>query len=298
MAMANMPEAEVEIDVALVRMLLQLQHPDLSDLPLRPLSQGWDNAMFRLGDDLLVRLPRRQLGAALVENEQRWLPTLASRLPIAIPVPVRRGVAAEIYPWSWSVVPFHDGVTAAECAFDGAAVARDLAEFLRALHFPSPPDAPHNRYRGVPLRDRHDDVVRWIAGLGAGAGLDAPAAMRCRERAVDVPYWGNAPVWIHGDLHPANLITRDGNIVAVVDFGDIAGGDPATDLASAWMLFDGTLRSTFRAAYGNDDDDLWARARGWALMHSTACLANSADNPRIHRIAEITMAAVLNDATS
>jgi len=152
MTTAEKPTAEVTIDPSIVRALLQEQQADLADLPLIEVGEGWDNKLFRLGNDLSVRVPRRAASAALIEHEQRWLPQLSSRLPLPVPVPLRVGRPGCGFPWPWSVVPWFPGESAllAEPQ-DSAATAVTLGRFLRALHQPAPKDAPHNPWRGVPL---------------------------------------------------------------------------------------------------------------------------------------------------
>lgn len=262
------------------------------------MSNGWDNVVFRLGHELLVRLPRREMAARLVEHEQRWLPLLGPRLPLPIPAPVRVGRPDLRYPWPWSVVPFLPGSVAADTAPDDPRnAALRLGEFLAALHLAAAPDAPANPFRGVPLADRTDAVMRNLATVAAT--VDGDAVRREWDAAVEVPRWDGAPVWLHGDLHPANVLVHHGRISGVIDFGDITAGDPATDLAVAWMLLPARHYPTFRHAYSITgrpvarDDPLWARARGWALALSLAYLAHSADNPQLARIGARTLAAVL-----
>ena len=289
----DMPAAEVEIDPSLVRGLLADQHPDLAVLPLEAGVPGWDNAIFRLGRELVVRLPRRAIAVRPLENEQRWLPELAPRLPLPIPVPVRVGVAGRGFPWPWSVCPWFEGETAAETPFDQAAAARDLGAFVAALHAPAPDDAPANEFRGGALAGRSAILEERLALL---AGTVDAEAVRARWRAaLAAPYDAGRRVWLHGDLHPANLVVRNGRLAAVLDLGDLTGGDPATDLAAAWMFFDPDARRVFRDAAGAPDADTWARARGWALSHGIACLASSADNPRMHAVGARTLANVLAD---
>ena len=283
MAAQNMPAAEIDIDDGLVRRLLADQHPDLAALPLTPVANGWDNAIFRLGGDLAVRLPRRQLGADLVVNEQRWLPELASRLPIPVPVPLRVGLPSDDYPWSWTVVAWFDGDVAADVGLvDPIFEARRLGRFVDALHAPAPVDAPVNPFRGQPLAELRPRVVDSIERLGGS--IDAAAVTERLDRLTDVADWTDAPVWLHGDLHSANVLVRDGAICAVIDFGDVTSGDPAVDLAIGWMLFDEAALDVFRASAGDVDDATWSRAQAWALHFALLYLLNSADNPRFGRM--------------
>jgi aminoglycoside phosphotransferase (APT) family kinase protein len=281
-----MPAAEVDIDVGLVRRLLEEQAPDVADLPLSLATNGWDNVIYRLGDDLAVRLPRRELAVPLVEHEQRWLPELAPRLPLPIPAPVHTGKAALGYPWPWSVVPWFDGVAALQHPpADLNAAAQTLGEFVRALHSsPVPDDPPVNPWRGVPLAAR-DKVTR--------ESIDRIDVLKQWEQALSLPEWSGPPVWLHGDLHPGNVIVGDGAISAVVDFGDLTAGDPATDLFVAWAMFPPDVRKVFRAAAGDIDDDTWARGRAWALAWGSVVIANSADNPAYSRLGHQMVDAVL-----
>lgn len=297
-----MPAAEVEITVGLVRRLLRAQHPDLAGLPVEPLANGWDNALFRLGDGLVVRLPRRTLGANILVNEQRWLPVLAPRLPLPVPVPVRVGGPApgEGYPWPWSIVEFLPGVPASSGApFDPVAAARDLGGFFGALHVAAPADAPANPFRGVPLSARPASFAENLAAL-AGQ-VDRDAVLAAWATALAAPLWSGAPLWLHGDPHPANILLADGRVSGVVDFGDITAGDPACDLSLAWMLLPAASHDEFRTAYGAAgngaiSDATWARGRGWALRLALVFLAWSADNPQLHEVGRRTLAAVLSSS--
>ncbi|HEX7105870.1 MAG TPA: aminoglycoside phosphotransferase family protein [Acidothermaceae bacterium] len=291
---APTPPAEIDLSATLVRELLVVQHPDLAELPLGLLANGWDNVLFRLGEELVVRLPRRALAAALVEHEQTWLPLLAPRLPLPIPAPTHVGRPALGYPWRWSVVPFLPGEIAARARFERPAVAAaTLGEFLRALHQPAPADAPANPFRGVPLAERDDAMRRRLAGLADL--VDVEAATRVWDDALARPASSGPAVWLHGDLHPANLLVHDGALSAVIDFGDLTAGDRATDLSVAWMAFSPDDRAVFRSAYGNPDDDTWARARGWACGLALAFLAHSSDNPLMAAIGSRALDAVLSE---
>jgi len=287
-----MPAAEVDVSVELVRQLLAGQHPDLAGLALGVLANGWDNLVCTVGADLLARLPRRALAAELVAHEQRWLPVLAPGLPLPIPAPARVGRPAGRYPWHWSVVPFFPGQVAALAAPDDlASAAVALGGFLAALHVPAPPDAPVNPFRGGPLSGRDGRVTEH---LGRVADVtDAGAARAIWESAVEAGPWAGPPAWIHGDLHPANILVNAGRISAVIDFGDLTAGDPATDLSVAWMLFTAKERAIFWRAYGKADDHTRARARGWALALALVFLTNSADNPLMAGIGKRTFREVL-----
>jgi aminoglycoside phosphotransferase (APT) family kinase protein len=302
-----MPAAEVDITAELVRALLAGQHPDLALLPVTFLASGWDNAIFRLGDSLLARMPRRALGATIIEHEQRWLPVLAPVLPVAVPAPERTGIPALGYPYPWSVVPFLPGTPAADVldgldgldgadragALDFTGLATDLGKFLAAMHRPAPVDAPPNPFRGVPLAKRAET---FEANLPSLAGqVDEAAVRRAWDDALAVPAYDGPPLWLHGDLHPANILVSHGRVSAIIDFGDITSGDPASDLSVAWMALPAGARDALGSGYGGVDEDLRRRARGWALCLAVAFLANSADNPRIHRVGRRTLAAVLSD---
>lgn len=278
----RMPAPDVPIDADLVRLLVADQFPQWAALEIVPVeSPGWDNALYRLGPELVVRLPRRVLGAELVPNEQRWLPVLAPRLPLPVPVPLGCGVPGAGYPWPWSVCRWLPGRSVAEGGLRGVevgALASSLGAFLAALHVPAPPDAPRNPWRGVPLADRDEATRGYLADLRGEVDTGTLGAMW--DEALLAPSWRGPDVWIHGDLHPANLLLHEHRLHAVVDFGDVCAGDPATDLAVAWTLLPGEARGLLRRAVGADDDT-WARARGWAVSLSLAYLANSADNPLI-----------------
>jgi aminoglycoside phosphotransferase (APT) family kinase protein len=291
-----MPAAEVNVSVGLVRRLLAAQHPDLTGLPAEFMANGWDNAMFRLGDELVVRLPRRQLGARILVHEQQWLPVLAPRLPLPVPVPVRIGRPGEGYPWPWSVVPFLPGRQAAAAPeYDPHQAATAIGGFLGALHIPAPPDAPGNPSRGTWIGER---AWSFFENLRlAERRVDRAAVLRVWEDSISAPRWDGAPVWLHGDLHPANILMHEGRVSGVIDFGDVTSGDPATDLAVAWMLLParchGAFRDAYRAVGGTLDDALWARAKGWALRLGLVLLTHSADSPWLHEVGRHTVAAVL-----
>ncbi len=300
--MATRPPAEVDVTPDLVRDLLREQHPDLAGLPLRVVSSGWDNVILRLGDDLAVRVPRRRMAARLALHEQRWLPELAGRLPVPVPVPVRAGRSGAGYPWAWSVVPWFDGRLASTVPrADRGRLSGPLADVVARLHVPAPPDAPDNPFRGGTLRDRDVAIRERVA---SGVVPDGDRVLAVWEQTVTVPAWAGPPLWLHGDLHPANLlVTDDGDLAAVLDFGDLTAGDPATDLATAWLTFDAAGGHDFRdrvtratrvtGPSAGVDDATWVRARGWALVMATAYLAHSDDDPAFAVLGREAMARVL-----
>jgi aminoglycoside phosphotransferase (APT) family kinase protein len=285
------PPAEVTIDTALVRALLEEQHPDLAGFPLVDAGEGWDNRTFQLGEDLAVRLPRRAASAPLIEHEQRWLSIIAPHLPLPVPYPIRIGRAGCGFPWQWSVTRWLAGETALVSPLpDEHAAAADLARFLRALHRPAPLDAPRNSWRGVPLEARSALLREHVAAI-AGR-VDHAAIIETWERLRATPPWTGS-VWIHGDLHPGNVLVRAGRLSGVLDFGDLTAGDPATDLSVAWMLLQEPARSTFRdltcGAGGWLDSDAWTRARAWALALGAAHLAHAGSNNRFAAVAAATI---------
>lgn len=295
MTVQRRPAAEIDVDEALVGALLADQHPDLAERPLRLLGSGWDNVLYRLGDDLVVRLPRRRAGVDLVLHEQRWLPGLAPTLPLPVPTPVRIGTPGSGYAWPWSICQWVEGDSAlVSPPADPAATASTLARFLAALHRPAPADAPPNPYRGVPLPDCDARVRERTAALDGM--VDGGALLAVWDRLVATPPWPGPALWIHGDLHPGNLVIDRGALAGVIDFGDVTSGDPATDLAVAWMLLPGEHRDAFRRAAGRGDDtDTWARARGWALNLGLAYLLHSADAPGYGELGLRTLGNVLAD---
>ena len=290
------PAADVGITEDLVRRLLRRQHPDLADLPLHGRTEGWDNVLVRVGDTRAVRLPRRRLSAGHPLHEQRWLPALARRLPVPVPAPVRTGRPSDGYPFPWTVVPWFPGTSAA--LLDPARRtpwAQDLADVVGRLHTPAPRDAPANPWRGGPLLER-DPAVR--DRLSRRAVPRASEVAEAWTRALAQPGWTEAPRWLHGDLHPANLVTQRDALVAVVDFGDLTAGDPATDLATAWLTFDAEGRRRFRARLTERtrvDPATWARARGWAIVLATALVAHADDEPALGTVGVHALTQILDD---
>ena len=290
------PISELEIDTVLVSNLLK-QHPDLSHLPIQLLDSGWDNVMYRLGDKLSVRLPRRQAAAKLIEHEQTWLPQIADRLTIPVPVPYRVGQPTANYPWQWSIVPWISGVTA-DLEPPNTSQAKLWASFLQLLHLPAPSDAPFNPVRGVSLKQRADTIERRMQRLQNKTDLITNKIKNIWNEALNTPIDVEAK-WLHGDLHPGNILVKDGTIVGIIDWGDITSGDIATDLASIWMLFeDRDARRNAIAQYSMSEQTL-QRAKGWAVYFGTTLLdVGSIDNPQQAKIGERTLRSVAEDSST
>jgi aminoglycoside phosphotransferase (APT) family kinase protein len=268
---------EIVPDPATVRRLLAAQLPDWAGLPLRRVvSAGTVHVLYRLGKDMVVRLPRTPGGLGEAETERVWLPRLAPALPLEIPVQLAAAGPGEGYPWPWSVYRWLDGENAVTAHPEPRRAARDLGAFVARLrgidadHGPEPGD--RNNRRGAPLANRDAHTREQIAILTADRDpdLDEDRARAVWDAAVTAPSWQGPPVWLHGDLIPGNLLVVDGALTAVIDWGCLAVGDPAYDLIPAWSLFDAATRPTFRTA-ACLDDAAWARGRGWAL--STAATA-------------------------
>ncbi|MFJ4922105.1 aminoglycoside phosphotransferase family protein [Streptomyces sp. NPDC088725] len=268
---------EVFVDVALVRRLLAAQFPRWAELPLAPVPvAGMDNATFRLGDDMSVRLPRYPRWAGQVEREHRWLPLLAPRLPLPVSEPLAKGAAGAGYPFPWSVYRWLEGETVTVGGLaDPVRTATELAGFILALQEIDPTGGPgpeaSNAFRGVPMGDARDSLAveaRVRPKIAALKGLiDVDAVTAVWEAALAAPAWDRPPVWIHGDLGTGNLLAVEGHLSAVIDFGTLAVGDPAVDLMPAWQLLPAEARGVFRTVL-DVDDATWARGRGWALAGS------------------------------
>lgn len=285
----GIPPAEIAVDESLIRVLLRSQHPDLAGLPLRHAATGWDNVTYRLGDRLAVRLPRIRGAAPLIAAEQSWLPWLARRLPVAIPVPVREGRAEADFPWPWSVVPWVAGRTADGWPLE-VSESGVFGRFLASLHQPPPAGFPRNDYRGVPLVNLGSAIRSRLDTL-SDDGLGVPvAAIRDRwDEAVRAPI-DVAAACIHGDLHPRNLVVDQGRLAAVLDWGDMTAADPAADLAAAWLLFPVTAHPDLWDAYGPITAPTMARAAGWAVFFGVTLLANGLeDDPMLAGIGRTTL---------
>lgn len=256
------PKASILVDEALLKDLLCDQVPNLSNRPIQKITEGWDNYTFRIGDSYAARVPRHEEAVALTYHEQRWLPELAKNLPLPVPEQIHVGQPTSSFPWPWSVIPWYSGTTVESAPLAGPQADR-LATFLKALHQLAPAEAPSNPYRGTALADRREvievrlDRMGWTHLIGIwNKALNTEPATERR--------------WMHGDLHPRNLLASDRMLTAVIDWGDMNAGDEATDLACIWMLFDDPAhRHRFMEAYA-PSDALLSRATGWAVNFASA----------------------------
>jgi aminoglycoside phosphotransferase (APT) family kinase protein len=284
---------EIDIDGSLVRQLLANQFPQWAGLPIVEVSSaGTDNAIYRLGEDMVVRLPRLARAAEMVDREQRWLPRLAPLLPLCTPVPLARGRPDHRYAHPWSVYRWVDGDTLADLPqVDLHDVAMRLGRFVAALQRIDTTGGPPSP-RAEPVSTRDDDDVRaTIRRLGSYGIADADSATAVWEAALAAPVWDRPPVWIHGDLYPANILAAHGRLTAVIDFGLLGLGDPACDMLPAWAVLTAQTRDLFRDHAGVDDAT-WVRGRGWALSAGLGAVrVYGATNPALacagrHAVAE------------
>jgi aminoglycoside phosphotransferase (APT) family kinase protein len=286
---------KADITPALVSALVATQFPMWADLPVRPVdADGWDNATFRLGENMSVRLPGADSYTQQVDKEHRWLPVLASQLPLPVPVPLAKGVPGCGFPRPWSVYRWIAGepVTAARVS-DMPRFAADLADFLAALYRADPAGGPppgqHNFFRGGPVAVYDGEAREALAALDGH--IDTGLAAEVWQAALDAP-WPGRPVWFHGDVSPGNLLLEHGRLSAVIDFGTSGVGDPACDTAIAWTFLSGESRRIFKARLPVDAA-AWTRGRGWALWKAMIVLVRArADDPQdaaetTHVIAEI-----------
>ncbi|MFF8836281.1 aminoglycoside phosphotransferase family protein [Streptomyces sp. NPDC015130] len=256
----------VTLDTALVARLVAAQFPEWAGLPVREVdSAGTDNAMFRLGDEFAVRLPKAEWSTGQAAKEQRWLPLLAPHLPLPVPVPLGHGVPGEGFDRPWSVFGWLDGADAFIAPLtDLADAAVRLGRFGAALRAVDASGGPAS-FRGGPVTEWEQGAMPGaIRELAADGTVDPERATRAWESVLALPQWEGAPVWVHGDLLPGNVLTRDGRLSAVIDFGGLGVGDPACDMMPGWSILTAETRPLFREA-ARVDDDTWARGRGWAL---------------------------------
>ncbi len=248
-----------------VAALVADQFPAWADLPLTPVDDGGtDHCLFRLGDDLVARMPRAPWAVDQAASDARWLPVLAPHLPVVVPAPVAVGEPGHGYPWAWTVAPWLPGTTPTAYDEQRAHLADDLAGFVRALHAVPAGNGPRavGGARGSLLTDWDDGVRDAITACGNR--IDRRAVTTLWDDCVHAPAWDGPPTWIHGDLMPGNLLVDDARLSAVIDFGALGVGDPAPDLLPAWAVLPVSARPRFRDVVGYDDAT-WRRGRGWAL---------------------------------
>ncbi|MCW8445320.1 aminoglycoside phosphotransferase family protein [Fluoribacter gormanii] len=272
----------VPIDVSLVRRLIDSQFPQWANLPIKPVAfSGWDNRTFHLGTEMTVRLPSAAFYALQVEKEQCWLPYLAPHLTLAIPSPIAKGEPAEGYLWQWSIYRWIDGQTVSlERVKDLSLFAEDLAKFLLELQTIDTAGGPlageHSFYRGGPLITYDAEVQEAIKILTKQTDTTTLSSIWSEALAQT---WQKDPVWVHGDIAVGNLLIQGGRLCAVIDFGQLAIGDPACDLVIAWTFLTAQSREVFRRIL-QPDNATWARARGWALWKALiVCAALPGTNP-------------------
>lgn len=297
-AARRMHPDELDIDEALVRRMVAEHFPQWAGLPVEPVdSAGTSHAMYRLGAELVVRVPRIPGAVEEIAKEDRWLRLLAPRLPVPVPVPLAVGGPVDGCPWPWSVLRWLAGAHPVVGRVpQPEALARDLADFVTAIRRIDPADGPAS-YRSESLASRDAATRKAIAAVADL--VDAAAVTAAWQHALDAPGHAGPPVWIHGDLQPGNLlVSPDGRLGAVIDFGCAGLGEPAVDLLPAWYVLPAAVRAAFRAAAA-PDDAAWDRARGWALSIALMEVAYYRDsNPRMVGIARQVIAEVLADHAS
>jgi aminoglycoside phosphotransferase (APT) family kinase protein len=268
---------KADITAVLVSELIAAQFPQWAHLPVSPADiDGWDNATFRLGADMSVRLPSAEAYVKQVDKEHRWLPVLAPSLPLPIPQPLAKGVPSRGFPRPWSVYRWIDGETAEAGHIDSLTqFAKDLTDFLTALYqvdpTGGPPPGEHNFFRGGPPVTYAGETKEALAALQGH--IDTELASEVWQAALDAT-WQGVPVWFHGDAQPGNLLVRNGRLSAVIDFGTSGVGDPACDTAIAWTFLSGESRRVFKAGLPFDPAT-WARGRGWAIWKAMTVLVRA-----------------------
>lgn len=294
--MVKMHENEFEVDEDLVRALLKSQCPHWANLSLKAvLSSGTDNALFRLGTDYVVRLPRIDWAAESIDKEYEWVPKISQFLKIPISKPLFKGNPNKHYPWPWIVAKWNEGGNPKfEQKNEYELLAKDMAYFLNELHEIKLANGPSSR-RGTPLKKLDVDTRKAIDELAGEIDIQSVTALW--DQLSSAPSWNKNLVWIHGDFLPGNILVQNNRLSAVIDFSDVGIGDPACDLIIAWSLFGSHSRKIFRESLKNIDEDMWARGRGWALSIALIMLPyykNS--NPVLTSLARRMIENVLGDS--
>ena len=273
----------MKIDDLLVKKLIEEQFPQWKDLAITPVAiSGWDNRTFHLGQEMLIRLPSDEKYAPQILKEYQWLPNLSKTLSYKITMPLALGQPSSDYPWHWSINGWIEGETASiERISNMNQFAHDLGQFLtefQAIDATNGPEAgPHNFHRGGSL-SAYDHEMH----------IAIPEIEDLRERSIALrlwndalaSQWNNPPVWVHGDIAIGNLLVRDGQFYAIIDFGQLAIGDPACDLAITWNFFTGENREAFKKSIAINKNT-WIRALGWTLWKSLCWPVKGTDANRI-----------------
>ena len=271
---------KADITAELVSRLVATQFPQWAGLPVRPVdADGWDNATFRLGERMSVRLPSSQAYVEQIDKEHRWLPVLAPQLPLPVPQPLAKGEPGCGFPWPWSVYRWIDGQTAETGTVANLPeFAADLAGFLASLYKLDPAGGPlpgtHNFFRGG--SPAHYDAETRAALAALHAHIDTELAAEVWEAALAAS-WDGPPVWFHGDAQPGNLLLDStGQLSAVIDFGTSGIGDPACDTTIAWTFLSGESQRVFKQQLPADEAT-WTRGRGWAIWKAMIVLVRALD---------------------
>lgn len=283
---------EITIDVALVHSLITEQFPQWAHLPLSYVpSSGTDHALYRLGSDMAIRLPRVPYAAQQIDKEFEWLPKLAQYLSLAIPTPFAKGMPTRRYPYPWLIMKWLEGKNGTETTFDRIDAAKKLGQFINELKSVDTTHAPQS-HRNKPLYT-YDAEVRTAISQATDM-IDTTAVTVAWNQALNAPAWNEIPVWIHSDLHAGNILVNDSKLTAVIDFGLAGLGDPACDIAVAWTLLDVATRKLFRSI-ATVDDATWERSKGWALRFVGAIPYYKHTNPPLIKIALHTINQILMD---
>lgn len=299
--MAKMHENELEIDDNLVHGLIKNQCPQWAKLPLKPItSSGTDNALFRLGNEYVVRLPRIEWSLGSIDKninkEWEWLPKIAKLLTIPISEPLFKGEPDANYPWLWTITRWNEGDNPNfEEENEHESLAKDLALFLNQLHNIKLIDGPFSR-RGISLNTKELDAETRKALSELEGEIDIQSTTLLWNHLSTISYWCKDPLWVHGDFLPGNILIQNHRLSAVIDFSDVGIGDPACDLVIAWSLLNANSRRIFRKNLDHIDDDTWERGRGWALSIALIMLPyykNS--NPVLAKLARRMIEQVLSE---